>query len=479
MDNKPASSTTALRDSIIVCRNSQGAQVRATTLRLTRHAVVFEVYNPYSIVQLSEVLREFQIIIGDKVMYSGRAVVSNLLNTGILLVCEASLDEAWIDVDVFAPVHQKDRLAAEFGEFIREWEKFYQLLPAFKVVVSDLQTFLVDLRRWMEQVELGVRSQPAGDRAATERTIIRELEAPVFPQLIPLFERFEQTSSLIGAELRPSHGMFAKRQLHPIVSCAPFFFRSWQKPLGYAGDYEMVNMMVREPYEGASMFAKLLNSFFLHTPPVVAHRNRITHMAGRLAAEAERCARAGERLQVFNLGCGPAQEIQRFLREHPIADQVDFALLDFNDETVEYAGRTLNVVRQAAGRATGINPVLKSVHQILKESGRADGLLRRGGYQMVYCAGLFDYLSERVCKRLMNIFYDLLAPGGLLLVTNVEAHNPSRNWMEYVTEWHLVYRTREELRALAPDGAPDHCCEIIAEELGVNIILEVRKPAAA
>lgn len=476
MDIKPATSAGALRDSFIVCRNSQGVQVRATPLRLTRHAAVFEVYNPYSIVQLSEVLSEFQIFIGDKLMYSGRAVVSNLLNTGILLVCEASLDEAWLDVDVFAPVQKKERLKAEVTEFIREWEKIYQVMPTFKVVVSDLQSFLVDLRRWMEQVELGVRSQPSGNRLEAEREIIQELEAPVFPELAPLFQRFERTSALIGEELRPSHGMFAKRQLHPIVSCAPFFFRSWQKPLGYAGDYEMVNMMVREPYEGSTMFAKLLNSFFLKTPPVVAHRNRITYMSTRLAEEARRCAAAGQRLKVFNLGCGPAQEIQRFLRDEAVSDQVDFTLLDFNEQTVEYAGRVLNEAKTQMRRSTGIETVLKSVHQILKEAGRPGGLLAREGYQMVYCAGLFDYLSERICKRLMNIFYDLVAPGGLLLVTNVEAANPSRNWMEYVTEWHLVYRDRDELRALAPDAAPPECCSVLAEDLGVNIFLEVRKP---
>ncbi len=477
MEIKPVTSAGALRDSFIVCRNSQAVQVRATPLRLTRHAAVFEVYNPYSIVQLSEVLSEFQIFIGEKLMYSGRAVVSNLLNTGIMLICEATLDEAWLDVDVFAPVQQKERLKAEVTEFIREWEKIYHVMPAFKVVVSDLQSFLVDLRRWMEQVELGVRSQPSGNRQESEREIIQELEAPVFPELAPLFQRFEQTSALIGDELRPSHGMFAKRQLHPIVSCAPFFFRSWQKPLGYAGDYEMVNMMVREPYEGSSMFAKLLNSFFLKTPPVVAHRNRIAYMSGRLVDEARRCAGAGQRLKVFNLGCGPAQEIQRFLREESISDQVDFTLLDFNEQTVEYASRVLGEVKTRMGRTAGLETVLKSVHQILKEAGRPGGLLARGSYQMVYCAGLFDYLSERICKRLMNIFYDLLAPGGLLLVTNVEADNPSRNWMEYVTEWHLVYRNREELLALAPDAAPRENCAVLAEDVGVNIFLEVRKPA--
>ena len=65
---------------------------------MTRYLVVFEVYNPYSILQLSEVLSEFKIVMNDRIMYSGRAVISNVVNTGIMLVCEATLDESWLDV---------------------------------------------------------------------------------------------------------------------------------------------------------------------------------------------------------------------------------------------------------------------------------------------------------------------------------------------------------------------------------------------
>jgi extracellular factor (EF) 3-hydroxypalmitic acid methyl ester biosynthesis protein len=81
--------------------------------------IVFEVYNPYSILQLSEVLGEFKIIISERLVYSGRAVVSNLLNTGILLVCEATLGESWLDVDLFTPLNQRQRLQV----YWQVWQK--------------------------------------------------------------------------------------------------------------------------------------------------------------------------------------------------------------------------------------------------------------------------------------------------------------------------------------------------------------------
>lgn len=473
MDNKAVTPPGGLRDSLIVCRNSQGAQVRATPLRLTRHAVVFEVYNPYSIVQLSEVLSEFQIFIGDKLTYSGRAVVSNLLNTGIMLICEASLDEAWLDVDVFAPIHQKDRLRAEFTEFIREWEKIYQVLPAFKVVVSDMQTFLVDLRRWMEQVELGVRSQPTGDRAATERDIIQDLVEPAFPEMTPLFERFEKTSALISDELRPAHCTYAKRQLHPLLLCSPFMYRIYQKPLGYAGDYEMVNMILRDPFEGSSMFAKILNVYILNQAPAEAHRNRVRYLRERLVEETQRVIRTGRPCQVLNLGCGPAREVNEFLSQDDISDRAQLTLLDFNDETLEFASRSLAEARSRSRRVTGLQFTKKSVHQILKEASKPQAGEQK--FDLIYCAGLFDYLTERICKRLMNYFYEILAPGGLLVATNVDSANPIRNIMEYIFEWHLVYRNKDELAALAPDGAKPDESRVIADTTGSNIFIEVRK----
>jgi extracellular factor (EF) 3-hydroxypalmitic acid methyl ester biosynthesis protein len=117
------------------------------------------------------------------------------------------------------------------------------------------------------------------------------------------------------------------------------------------------------------------------------------------------------------------------------------------------------------------------VHQILKEATRPGPELASGSYDFVYCAGLFDYMSDRICKRLMNIFYDLLAPGGLLVATNVDASKPFRHSMEFILEWHLICRNQEQLAALNPDKAPPGSFSVTHEDTGVNIFIEVRKPA--
>ncbi len=469
-------SITTGKDTFIVCRNSQGTEFRATLLRLTRYTVVFEVYNPYSILQLSEVLNDFRMIMNDRLIYSGRAVVSTLVNTGILLVCECTLEESWLDVDLFTSIHHKDKLQHEFTEFLKEWEKVQKVNDTLKVVIADMQTFMMDLRRWLEQVEMGIRSDPSGDRLQTEREVIMELKEPILPTVSALFERFEQNSASIPLELQSLHRSYSRRQMHPIVLCSPFVYRTFQKPLGYAGDYEMVNMMLRDPLEGSSLFAKIVNLWFVNAPPCEAHRNRIKYLVQRLNDETQRVTREKRTLRVLDMACGPAKEIQNFLIQDDLCEKADFTLYDFNDETLEYTGKTLNELKRLHHRGTPINMVKKSVNHILKETFKPTGFPREGEYDFIYIAGLFDYLEDRICKKLMDYFYGLLTPGGLLVATNVTPSNPIINIMESLVEWHLIYRDHTQMAHLKPEAAPYGSCDIKTESTGINIFLEVRKP---
>ena len=237
------------------------------------------------------------------------------------------------------------------------------------------------------------------------------------------------------------HRAYARRQLHPLILCSPFMYRTFHKPLGYAGDYEMVNMILRDPIEGASLFAKVLNTHFVGVAPAEAHRNRVKYLNRALREETKRRARQGLITQIFNLGCGPAKEIQDFLIFDDLCERANLTLLDFNDETLAYTAKLLNEIKMKYQRQTPITMVKRSVHQILKEGPRGPETGKDTLYDIVYCAGLFDYLSDRICRRFMDIFYEMLVPGGLLVATNVETSNPARQMMEYLMDWHLIYRS--------------------------------------
>jgi extracellular factor (EF) 3-hydroxypalmitic acid methyl ester biosynthesis protein len=188
----------------------------------------------------------------------------------------------------------------------------------------------------------------------------------------------------------------------------------------------MVNMMLRDPYEGSSLFAKIVNLWFVNAPPCEAHRNRIELLIRRLGQETERAIREKRKARVLDMACGPAMEVQRFLAQNDICEKAEFTLMDFNDETLEYTGKVLEAIKNKYSRGTSIKMLKKSVNHILKETFKPSVNQPREEYDFIYCAGLFDYLEDRICKKLMDYFYELLAPGGLLLATNVTPSNPFR-----------------------------------------------------
>lgn len=468
--------TSESSQSVITCRNSQGTELTANLLRIKRYSVVFEVYNPYSILQLSEVLSDFRIMASRRLLYHGKAVVSNLLNTGIVLVCEAMLDEGWVEVDFLSGVsggagEGKGDLASQFANFMGEWKSANMVHDPFKLVVADLASMLSGVQHWLTGIDVGIRTTVTRRRDDLEQEIFSGIENRVVEEVLPSMQLFEDVAKEIGEAEVAVHKSYVRRELHPIVLCSPFLYRTYTKPLGYAGDYEMVNMMLRNPYEGSSAFAKLLNFALLNTEPVVAHRNRIDYLVEMLRSECVRRVSRGK-TRVFNLACGPAMEVQRFLRECEESDLAEIDLLDFNSETLEYTRERIQEARMSGGRETPVRYFQRSVHQLLRAATQG-GEEEFTNYDIVYCAGLFDYLSQRVCKRLVDLFCTMVRPGGIVIVTNVAQSNPRKAWMEYVMEWNLIYRDENEMKDLVPDGLDLKGTTVRADSTGVNLFLEI------
>ena len=465
-----------VKESCVTFRTADGVELSGAPTRVTRHAVFFELYSPSTTPRFSETLEEFKIILQEQAVYSGRATVRNVLDAGTKIVCETTLRESdWMDLDPVTTLQHDGKIAGEFKIFLKEWQKLYKVSPEFKVVIADMQTFLHDLRLWLERAELTLRTLPKEERLKRELAIAAQSEPTIVPAIRNFFERFEELSSRLDEDLRPAHYTFGKRSIHPLLLCSPFVHRTFNKPLGYAGDYEMVNMMFRNPFEGESLFAKMINLYALQLPPIIAHRNRIQYLQKKLGQESLRLTVRNRDTRVFNLGCGPAHEVQRFLAEDELANHTNFTLADFNQETLKRTGNILNGIKQKNSRRGSVQMVVQSVQQLLKSAGRNVEYSRRDQHDVVYCAGLFDYLTDQVCRQLMDVFYAMLAPGGLLIATNVDRH-PAQYQMECFLEWHLVHRNEEKMRTLVPRNADFQNASIKRDPTGVNIFIEVRKP---
>ncbi len=458
-------------DRIVTFRNSQAIEARGTLNSITRTRVIFEVYNPYSIVQLSEVLSALTIRRGKRAVYQGSATVDNLLNTGQMLIVSARLHDAW--QDLAGVLDNRVAVFEEVNRFVEDWRTANALREDYQLMVARMRLFMGETSRWLGQVDL-----PAAPGAGhTDSTLtderFRDLLDALRPHAAPLFNALEEAARAVPPDEVAIHKAALQRDLHPYMLSAPFVHRAYTKPLGYAGDYKMVNMMLYNRREGPTTFAQVINALYLESGPAAAHRNRIDLLVEFLEEKLRLAATRERTLRVLNVGCGPAQELQQLFAHSALAQRGQYDLMDFNQETLDYAEQQLCMACKRGNHPVGINYIHRSVHDLLKESIRRRDCAGVPRYDVVYCAGLFDYLSDKVCARLLTLFYRWTVPGGTILTTNVHPANPIRATMEHITEWYLIYRDQHDMAALAPETGHH---EVYADSTGINVFLRIDRP---
>jgi len=468
-------STTNPANSTISFETESGEKIVAPVLRLLPQSASFEIYDPTLALRTSEALKNTAIQLNGSAVYSGPAVVRSTVNAGSALICEATLDDAcWVAPRLSAQENGSASLSKEFQRFIREWERYYLVSNEYKIVIADLHTYLTELRLWLERVELGIKASSPDEREARLIEVALSLRAEVTDSMSSMFERFELIARGLRNDLQPLHRAFGRRHLHSQLLCAPFIHRTFAKPLGYAGDYEMMNMIVRNGLEGKTLYAKLINAYLLDQIGPQAVRNRVGYLEERILNEASRMARMGRPIDIFCIACGPAWEARNFITKSPLADRARFHLLDFNEETLNYARARMEEACRAGNRQTQVTLARNSVQNLLRGRNKANN---GGSYDLIYCSGLYDYLNDRIVKALNSYLYDQLRPGGLMVVGNFAPCTPVINFIEHFLDWFLIYRDSRQFAALAPEQATPDQYGVYSEPTGANIFLDVRKTA--
>lgn len=466
----PAAQNT--RDNEAVFQTAGGMELRAQLARLTRHVATFEASHLATTLRTSEVLNNFKITAGNRMIYLGRAVVSNVVNTGGSLLCEAKLDNLGSDTAFFLPsAESPPNLQDAYNAFFQSWQNNYRISSEFKVLVADVESYLTGIRQWLEGLEFGLKTQ--NGRPEREHEILNAIAPRVIDGFNGRHERFEEIIYGLPPELRAAHQDFTRRHWQKLFLTSPFGQRTYHKPLGYAGDYEMMNMIHRNQPEGNSLYEKLIHLLLVSQWPAKSVRNRIAHLREHILNETARTSRAGKSARILNIGCGPAREVQDFLRATHLSNRAEFTLVDFNEETLLHANNKLAETKEKFARRTAIKSRQLSVYELLKNTRRND--LGADKYDFIYCAGLFDYLAPDTCRALVNLWYDSLMPGGLMLIANMNDTKPFRHFIEFILDWQLIYRDSREIFSFAPE----HCsaaARVIQEPTSVNLFLHIRKP---
>ncbi len=401
------------------------------------------------------------------------AVVRHVHLDGEDLVVGLQIKKGVVDLPLLYERQTRYRFAARCDQAERVADAT-RILPMFKEWVSDLRNYLERMRSFLDQEESALESEDL----FTRDQICAQYIAEVGPRII---QRVQTASHQMGPMLggltddeHAAHRAYAQHHLGELFMLAPFVRRAHKKPLGYAGDYEMMNMLYRpSSVDGCSLFGKVLNMSTTSEVAARANINRISFLQDKIRSAVRANSAGGKaRTRIASVGSGPAREIEHLLENEPhLGPMLDVMLIDQDVRAIGYCERRLTPLAERTGAQ--IHFVRESVRRLLC-GGRLGYTM--GSRQLIYSAGLFDYLSDRSFVALLSALYDGVDEGGQILVGNVDQSNPTRYFMEYFAEWFLIHRTRQQLldKAKLLRPAPTQF-RVEAEPLGVNLFLVLQK----
>jgi extracellular factor (EF) 3-hydroxypalmitic acid methyl ester biosynthesis protein len=454
-----------------VLRHPQLGMLTGTVRDLSLHGIAVAVRpaTPQSLLMSGDRLEELRVTCRDVALFDGTGILRRVSEEGDLLVLGIELEGGALDL---ARLHLQETRQS----FANRWQQLdvgsrhATIAPEFKAWVSDVRGYLEVTRDFLEQEE---KSLAGEDQLTREQTLQQYLDEALPRFLQDMFEIRNRLNELVGGLTdteHQAHRAYFRLHLLPLIFESPLLRRSFEKPLGYAGDYEIMNMLYRDHAEGTTLFGKALNVYAASEGAARANINRLEYLGGKIRESI--AAAGGRRVRVASVGCGPAQEIAALLKKEPhLGPRLDVALIDQEERSIVYCERTLAPLALATGAR--IQFIRESVRRLLTSRRLAEAL---GERELIYSAGLFDYLSERSFHALLTVLWDAVAAGGTLAVGNVALQNPSRWMMEYYCDWYLNHRTPAELMeraaALQPAPASSH---VEAEPTGYNLFLVLRR----
>ncbi len=242
---------------------------------------------------------------------------------------------------------------------------------------------------------------------------------------------------------------------HPLraqIHSDPFTYRSFSKPRGYAGDGVLIDMVYKHDcvdLNAVTRVGKEIYEFTSNAPAAKAVRNRREYIAGLIDSVAEE----NDEASVLAIACG-------HLRECELSDAVQRRALG-RYVAVDQDAKNLEVIQREYADLH-ITTRLATLRDVV------NGSFNGAKFDLIYTAGLYDYLPNVVAKKLTLVLFGMLSPGGTLFVANFLPEIGDAGFMESYMAWNLIYRSDDEMMDFIVDVAQDQIeyVNIITEDEG-------------
>ncbi len=269
---------------------------------------------------------------------------------------------------------------------------------------------------------------------------------------------FKQT--MAGTSYEEVMWGYVFKEVFPYFMRSYFAERAYFKPKGYAGDFLMMEHIYADKPRGDGKLGEIIDSFCLGRPGSLAIRGRRKLLTDEIARLFSELSEKGKNTRILNLACGPNRELFDFLQQCEQSEKVEALCVDIDSEALQYTNQFINIFSHRASiRLLSENVIKWSLGRTSQQFGTFD---------IIYSAGLCDYLDTKLFRALVTQCYNHLNPGGTVILGNFAAY-PDSIFLDKLLKWELIYRNVGELKELFVPTPFKENVSIISEKENVNL----------
>lgn len=211
---------------------------------------------------------------------------------------------------------------------------------------------------------------------------------------------------------------------------APQIKHSQRWPRGYMGDAVMMDLIYNFgasglKYAKASKLGRFISQHQKAWPTHEAARNRLI----KIATVIDEVIASNPSSTILSIACGHLRES---VFSHALKNQKVSKFIALDQDPLS------TKVIEEAPELQSISVLNQSITTIIRKK-------IKGQFDLIYAAGLYDYLNEQIGTKLIEAMFEMLNPGGRILIANFTKQTTEMGFLEAFMNWPLIYREMEDL----------------------------------
>lgn len=267
-----------------------------------------------------------------------------------------------------------------------------------------------------------------------DQKILRKLKE-TFDNIVRKIDEF--SSSVFEKKILKKFKEVFRNQIGKFVYQSEIIKRSFEKPLGYPGDYLLLEQIYSNKPITTSGLGYYLDLIYLNNAVAEAVRDRKEDTVKIIS----NLIIAHQANKILNLGCGSCRDIKEIietLNKRGFYKKILFDCLDFDDKALVFAKQLLS------------DFLVKYEFRFIKENALNLEKSKKiyNDYDVIYSMGVADYLPDRVFIKFIVDCLAHLNDKGKLIIAHKDFSKYKPIYKEWFCDWTFYHRAPEKLGRL-------------------------------